>query len=55
MKRVYIALALLVLCCAFSLFSFFTITKESKAMLTSCREIEKLLEREDYETISAKG
>ena len=55
MKRVYIALALLVLCCTFSLFSFFTITKESKAMLTSCSEIEKLLEQEDYEKISEQG
>ena len=51
MKRVYIACVILITCLALSIFSYSTITKDSKALIAEAREIEKLLETGNFEKI----
>ncbi|MBR2590464.1 MAG: DUF4363 family protein [Clostridia bacterium] len=51
MKRVWIALVLIILCTGFCLVSFFTITNDCKSLISQTREIEKLAQQEEFEQI----
>jgi len=50
MKRAYIAGALLAICVAFCLFSFFTITKDCEAIISQSEQIEKAAQSADFES-----
>ena len=55
MKRVYIAAVVLIICFSLSIFSYFTITRESVSLIKQSEKIEKLLIQKDYEKIETES
>ena len=55
MKRVYIAVVILLLCGGFSTFSYFTIKNDCQTLITHAKKIESQLKTEDYYSIKKES
>ena len=55
MKRVYIAVVLIVLCAVFCTVSYATVTKDCKALIAQAEKIEALAEKNENEALPRLG
>lgn len=55
MKRVYIAIVLIVLCAVFCTVSYVTVTKDCKALIAKAEQIETLAEKNDNKMLPYLG